>query len=190
MDAYFEDLHVAGMRVDEALRAFVGSFRLSGEAGPINYMMEKFSSLYVSMLMFPFVKLVYSSQPYPCHIIFWVQQQVQRAKSWSVWRKPWRNPHYGLRDPDAEHKFAQSKCSSQRPDDNQRLPGTVEGAELVERNAYWNLPQHQITTFYPYVGANRRTFAGVPWVGFAIVFVFRRVWFLGVFLGNPSPTMV
>ena len=46
MHAYFEDLDLTDLRVDEALRVFVGSFRLSGEAGPINYMMEKFASLY------------------------------------------------------------------------------------------------------------------------------------------------
>jgi len=46
MHAYFEDLDLRGYRIDDALRAFVGSFRLSGEAGPINYMMEKFASLY------------------------------------------------------------------------------------------------------------------------------------------------
>lgn len=33
MRAYFEDLHLEDLRVDDALRAFVGSFRLSGEAG-------------------------------------------------------------------------------------------------------------------------------------------------------------
>lgn len=33
MHAYFEDLDLTDLRIDEALRAFVGSFRLSGEAG-------------------------------------------------------------------------------------------------------------------------------------------------------------
>ena len=126
MDAYFEDLDLAGLRVDEALRAFVGSFRLSGEAGPINYMMEKFSELYVASEILALSNR--ALQPF----ISTTCAQIRRTKPRLVSRRyRWHFDH-GVCDFDAEYESSQPECSTKGPHDVERIPGAAQRPKLSE----------------------------------------------------------